>query len=102
MKLFEITLPTTDNAGASLQTAHMLWQAHVMRIAGGYTEYPMSRGVWHDGPGKIYIDQVVPYRVACTLDQWQEIVREAFKAFPDQLAIFHAHVGTAVIEERKP
>jgi hypothetical protein len=98
MNLYEILLPVTDNDGADMGGAHNAFRNFLLEKVGGYTQAAPVRGAWLDGAAT-YHDTLVPYRVTCSPDGWRKIVRRAFELWPDQKAIFHAHIGTATIEE---
>lgn len=101
MNLYEIALPERDNSCGQLAEAHWLWRKAALDLAGGYTERPTGYGFWRDNGGMVFEDRMVSYRVACEPDVWAKLVAKAFDLFPDQVAIFHAQLGTATIEYRK-
>ncbi len=100
MKLYEIALPTKTNAGHTTLDECADWEAEVLLRAGGFSEMVTSVGLWKDDTGKVHRDVCRRYQVACTEEIWRMIVRFAFRTFPDQLAIFHACIGEATIEDR--
>lgn len=103
MKLFEIAVPTKANDGASYDVALSMWEDVVLKTAGGFTRMPDVDGYWRDpSNGKLYKDRMRGYRVA--LGGYHErdtLVREAFKIFPDQVAIFVSEIGSATIVNRE-
>ena len=101
MKLYEIAIPLFDNAGLNTNTARRAFEKSVLASVGGYTRLPAAEGAWLDASGKLYTDRTQSYRLAC--DDWQfpAVLAEAFRLFPDQLAIFTAEIGTATIHERE-
>ena len=101
MKHFEILLPVVSNDKKPYIAALATWERAALKIAGGFTELPLASGVWRDeATGETYRDAVQPYRVACSREQWAQLVMEAFRLFPDQLAIFYCELGEATIETR--
>jgi hypothetical protein len=100
MNLYQIVLPLKDNSGHDVTPAHRAFQNAVLSVVPGLTKMPQAYGLWDDR-GERYIDRVVPYQIACSSNQWRIIVGHAFRLFPDQLAIFHAQLGTAEIEYRE-
>ena len=105
MNLYQINLPHhRQYLGLDMQkaqNAHKAFRAEVRRIVGDLTRLPTVQGEWLDLGGRVYEDQCIPYQIACTSEEWREIVTHAFRLFPDQLAIFHAQIGVATIELRK-
>ena len=96
MKLYEIILPTCDNAGNSLDSEHREFQARVLSIVNGLTKRPEATGYWKTN-GTIQTETVVAYQVACLPGQWERIVDLAVSLFPDQKAFFTAEIGDAMI-----
>ena len=100
MTLYEILLPVEDNSGATLGGAHRRFVMFLLDTAGGYTVGNERMGAWRDPRGCLVLDRVRPYQVTCEDAAWRKIVARAFELFPDQLAIFHAKIGDATIEDR--
>jgi hypothetical protein len=99
VKLYQFNLPTRDNSGARLGMAHRNWSRLALELAGGLTEHK-GQGAWLDG-GKVYHDALIVYTVATAdITVFDRLVSEAFKCFPDQLAIYAAVIGTAAVYER--
>lgn len=102
MKAFLIALPVFDNAGRSYDKAHAAFQKCALETAGGYTRRPHGEGAWRDpADGRVYVDSMVPYVVACTRPRFNLLKREAFRLFPDQVALYWQELGEVHIERRK-
>lgn len=99
--LWEIALPVFTNDGRDYGDAHMTWQAKALHIAGGYSQRPVGHGAWRDPKsGEVYVDHMMPYRVACSPEAFGALVDEALRCFPDQVAIYTARLGEATIVDR--
>jgi len=98
--LWEIALPARTNEGADYSAAHRTFNTITLQIVGGATQRPTGIGVWKDA-GKVYMDEMVPYRVACSEEQFAALVDHAFRLFPDQVAIFTSRIGEAEIITRQ-
>lgn len=96
--LHQITLPLNDNAGAALTEAHAKLSRAIVGEAGGCTTFDAS-GQWLTDTGHVQAEPVRCYQVACDVEVWRSIVRLSKVLFPDQLAIFHATIGAATIED---
>lgn len=96
MKLWEIILPTHDNAGGSYHAAHLSTVAWFRAAYGGFTAYK-SAGSWVDA-GVTYNDKSVTYRILC---DDRPSLDALFDFFPDQLAIALFQVGTGDVISRK-
>lgn len=99
-KLYEIALPVTDNSGMGYAGALLAWEALALERAGGFTSFPEARGCWRGDDGRVYTDTMRPYRVLCSPAAMRALVFDAFRLFPDQVAIFVATIGTAEIINR--
>lgn len=101
MKLFEIALPVFENNGRSYEASLLAWEELALERAGGFTRRPDGVGQWGDcDRGRIYEDVMRPYHVACSAETMAALLADAFKLFPDQVAIFVAEIGTATIHYR--
>ena len=100
MNLYEIALPIRDNSGRETTKARLNWEAEALLIAGGYSQFAPTTGFWKDDTGKVHRDVCLRYQIACDSVMWRTLVKHAFRLFPDQLAIYHARIGEATIEER--
>lgn len=99
MRFYEIQLPARDNRKQDTYVARQQFERAALKAVGGFNRGPNSQGAWKDG-ATVYRDTMVPYRVACTEEQFAGLLMTAFQLFPDQLAIFTADLGTAHIAER--
>jgi hypothetical protein len=103
MNTYEIYLPTlTNDRARSYEAARIKWQALALDLAGGYTRYPFVDGAWRGAGGRTELDQMVPYRVACSSVIWADLLAQAFALFPDQAAIMFTKLGKAEIVNRLP
>lgn len=70
MKLYEILVPITDNKGTQIPDwFHHQWDAEVHRIAGGLTILTPIKGQWISTDNRLFIERVLPVRIACTEEQ---------------------------------
>jgi len=70
MKLWEIMVPTISNEGVPWRTRyHRVWDAKVREITGGLTIMPVSKGQWISPVGEIFIERMIPVRIACSEEQ---------------------------------
>lgn len=100
MRLFEALLPQRTNSGGSYATSISDWLHEALRLAGGFTIVTDdARGAWSNGD-RTMLDNSSLIRVACAERDWRKLRRAFFRLFPDQLTLFWADLGEAVIEER--
>lgn len=104
MDLYEVTIPTEDNAGQSMREAHAAFGLWLIESFGGFTSW-RTHGAWQDA-GRSYVEASITYRVAIREAQCPgdaavpHIAAQALAIFPDQLAVYIAQVGTAAIIAR--
>lgn len=100
-RLYLFTLPVRTNAGLTCELARKRWAAEALKQCGGLTEpQAFNKGVWDNGDGQTYKEEVAEYKVACTAAQYKALLAFAFDAFPDQEAIFTADLGEAFVNVR--
>lgn len=102
MNYFELILPQFDNNGVELTARHGLMHSYILTNAGGFTLVGGKHlGYWVDIKTQTtYRDTVAILKIATTPEIFAGIVREAFRLFPDQAALFYANTGHAVIDNR--
>lgn len=100
-RLYLFTLPVRTNAGLTCELSRKRWAGEALKLCGGVTEpQSFNRGVWDNGDGQTYREEVAEYKVACTPKQYATLLDAAFREFPDQEAIFTADLGEAFINTR--
>ena len=93
-KYFEIQLPIRTNEGQSYICAHESFRELLLKIAGGFSQGQAVQGHWRDpADGKVYIEEMTPYYVACDDHTFCRILQITYELFPDQKAIAIAHIG---------
>lgn len=97
MDLWEILVPTISNEGKPYRTRyHRVWDAKVRAITGGLTIMAPAKGQWKSLDGDLYIERMIPVRIACTREQIEEIIDITMKYY-DQLAVMAYRVSDEVI-----
>jgi len=97
MDLWEILVPTISNEGNPYRTRyHRVWDAKVRAITGGLTIMAPAKGQWKSLTGDLYVERVIPVRIACSRDQIDAIIDITMKYY-DQLAVMAYKVSDEVI-----
>lgn len=97
MDLWEILVPTISNEGKPYRTRyHRVWDAKVRSITGGLTIMAPAKGQWKSLTGDLYVERVIPVRIACSRDQIDAIIDITMKYY-DQLAVMAYKVSDDVI-----
>lgn len=88
LHLWEINVPTVHNNGKPFRTRfHRVWDAKVRAITGGLTIYQPATGQWKSEDERVYVERMIPVRIACTKEQIQQVSDLTAKHY-EQLAIF--------------
>lgn len=75
MELWEILVPTVSNEGIPYRTRyHRVWDSKVRVITGGLTILPPNKGQWVSPSGVLFIERMIPVRIACTEIQIKKIM----------------------------
>lgn len=96
-------MPTVRNNGKPYRTRHHReWDRQVRKITGGLTILAPAKGQWISPSGELYLERMIPVRIACNEAQMAEVVKTTLNHYPDQQAIMHYEVSNLVqITERK-
>lgn len=98
--LWEILVPTVTPKGKPIHTRfHRVWDAKVREIAGGLTIYFPSKGQWISPTGKLFVERMIPVRIACTEEQIN-IIADLTAKYYKQQAIFFYEVSQKVFTKR--
>lgn len=97
MELWEILVPTQSNKGTPFRTRyHRVWDEKVRKITGGLTILPVNKGQWISPTGSLFIERMIPVRIACTLKQIEEIIDMTAKYY-NQEAVMAYQISNQVI-----
>ena len=96
MYLWEILVPTIRNDGKPYRTRfHRVWDEKVRSISSGLTILNPTRGQWIAPNGELFVERMIPVRIACTEAQINEIADMTAKYY-DQKAIMFYRVADKV------
>lgn len=86
--MWEILVPTIRNDGRYIKTRfHRVWDAKVRAITGGLTILPVNKGQWISPSGKLFIERMIPVRVACTRAQIEDIITMTLSYYEQEAVI---------------
>jgi hypothetical protein len=120
IKLWEILVPTTKRVQTpkpqtqdpkvlkkwSIENSfstryHRVWDERVRAITGGLTIMTPSKGQWISSDGTLFIERMIPVRIAATRSQIDTII-DMTMSYYDQLAVMCYCISeTVIIKERK-
>lgn len=98
--MWEIYVPANDNKGKKYKVNyHRQWDAKVRKIAGGLTILKTGYGQWVSEDGDLYIETVIPVRISCTKEEFEEILNITLHHY-DQKAVLGFKFGEALVKEK--
>jgi hypothetical protein len=92
MKIFEILVPTIygDTKKPISTKHHRSWDSYVRKITGGLTILSVARGQWvHEKTKKLFVERVIPVRIACEDAQIDEIVNFTLLHYRQHAVLFY-------------
>ena len=102
MNLYEIMVPCQTNQGKPIRTRqHKEWDQRVRKLTGGLTVLAPAKGQWVSSSGKLFIDRMIPVRIACTSEQ-METIADMTARFYEQEAIMFYELSTKVTIKKYP
>lgn len=75
---------------------HKVWDAKVRAITGGLTILTPAKGQWVSPTGELFVERMIPVRIAATREQIQQIIPMTAEYY-DQLAVLCYKVSDEVI-----
>lgn len=97
MNLYEIFVPCVRNDERPIRTrCHREWDRRVRRLTGGLTIMPVSKGQWISPGGELFIERMIPVRIACD-DETINRIADMTAAFYDQKAVMFYLVSDNVV-----
>ena len=95
--LWEILVPTVRNDGRPIRTRyHRVWDGKVRAITGGLTVLAPARGQWVSPAGELFVERMIPVRIACTESQIGAIA-DMTAGYYEQLAVMYYRVSDRVV-----
>lgn len=86
--MWEILVPTVRNDGRYIKTRfHRVWDAKVRAITNGLTILPVNKGQWVSPHGELFIERMIPVRIACTRDQINIIIDMTLKYYEQEAVL---------------
>jgi len=96
MSIWEILVPTVMPNGRPIRTRqHRVWDEKVRQITGGLTVMPPVRGQWVSPDDELFLERMIPVRIACTQEQIHTIA-DMTAQFYGQLAVMFYRISDEV------
>lgn len=101
IELWEILVPTISNAGKPFRTRfHRVWDTKVRAITGGLTVMPVAKGQWIAPEGDLFVERMIPVRIACTEDQISQIIDMTMKYYDQRAVMAYLISANLIIRHR--
>ena len=97
--LYEILVPTIksfDPPKYYTTRYHKVWDKKVRSISGGLTILKPVKGEWISDNGEIFIERMIPVRIACTAEEIDKIA-DMTADYYSQIAIMYYKVSDCVV-----
>lgn len=73
--MWELLVPTVRPSGKPFKTRfHKVWDKKVRQISKGLTIMPVSKGQWISPKDELFVERMIPVRIACTKVQIELIM----------------------------
>ncbi len=96
MKLWEILVPTLTPEGKPIRTRfHRVWDAQVREISNGLTILQPAKGQWICPQGELFVERMIPVRIACTEEQI-ELIADMTAKYYRQKAVMYYEISSNV------
>lgn len=90
MELYEILVPTVSNEGKPFRLRyHRVWDAKVREISGGLTILPVSKGQWISPTGDLFLERMIPVRIACSEEEIERIADMTAKYYSQKAVMYY-------------
>lgn len=95
-ELWEILVPTMTTEGKPVRTHHhRQWDSRIRNLSGGLTILSPAKGQWVAPDGQLFVERMIPVRIAVESRYLKEIARIAMQHY-NQLAVMMYKVSTDV------
>ena len=96
MELWEILVPTVMNDKPVRTRYHRVWDEKVRSISRGLTVLTPAKGQWISPDGELFVERMIPVRIACTRDDIDKIADMTAKYY-EQEAVMYYRVSDIVV-----
>lgn len=103
--LWEILVPTIMDGKPIRLRYHKLWDEKVRAIAKGLTILSPIKGQWVSFTGELFVERMIPVRIACGEGQIEEIANLTAKYYKQKAVMYYRVSDYVVIKhytEAKP
>lgn len=96
--MWEILVPTMRNDGRPIRTRfHRVWDEKVRKITSGLTILPVSKGQWVSPSGELFLERMIPVRIACRRCEIEEIIQMTIKYYEQEAVLAYLVSETVIL-----
>jgi len=90
MKLvWEILVPVEMDGMGVPGHYHQIWDEKVRSISGGLTISKTAKGQWVSPSNVLYLEKVIPVKIACTREEIQEIASFTLEHYHQEQVMYY-------------
>lgn len=101
INLWEILVPTVMDDKPIRTRFHRVWDSKVRAISNGLTILTPVKGQWISTNGNLFIERMIPVRIACTLSQIGEIASLTAKYYKQEAVMYYRISDFVVVRNFK-
>ncbi len=98
MDLWEILVPTIMNGKPIHTRYHRVWDTKVRKISNGLTILMPGKGQWVSPNGELFVERMIPVRIACTEEQINQIADLTADYYKQQAVMYYLLSCNVVIK----
>jgi hypothetical protein len=101
-EFWEILVPASNNKDLNFTYEHHKeWDAFVKHLTGGVTIMKTAKGEWVSPDGKLYIDRMIPCRIACTRYEILRIIDFTITHYNQEAVLAYKISDDVILKHRK-
>ena len=101
-ELWEILVPASNNKDLNFSYEHHKeWDEFVKDISGGVTIMKTAKGEWLSPTGVLYIDRMIPCRIACSWEQLSVIIDFTIEHYKQEAVLAYKISDDVILRYKK-
>ena len=101
-ELWEILVPASNNKDQNFTyDHHKEWDEFVKDLTGGVTILKTAKGQWVSPDGELFIDRMIPCRIACSWEELSVIIDFTIEHYSQEAVMAYKVSDDVVIRHRK-
>jgi len=101
-ELWEILVPASNNKDQKFTYEHHKeWDEFVRNLTGGVTILKTAKGQWVNPDGKLFVDRMIPCRIACKDYEIDRIIDFTIKHYNQEAVMAYKVSDNVVIRHKK-